>query len=998
MDGADPATPDSPIQNSNMLSRLTHAAIAFAVTVVVYQIYVLLAVPFLEPALAGVAETSGAIDAQHAQAGPVPHKHRELLSAYFSPGHWTLAKPPKTFEYDQLMIVLDDYRPSDDGKLRVNKCVLIFFPQARLRGEAPPRNAVILEAPHGAVLQMDDGFRPGLGGLGRLQWGQLVGKITVRSKMRARGPEDDLLLTTRDVHITEDLIRTEAKVSMRLGPHEGHGRVMEIRLVADQQKDAVGNRFNFGGIDSLEILYDVDARLVPGSAGLPGESKSHQAAAPLHVASEGRFRFDIARSEASFKKRVRVSQLHAEGVHDQLRCEELTLFMASVPEEGRTSETRLQAGSIMAVGTAQAPVVLDAPSRQATARCERMWLELGSRRITLDGSDEVMLTYQGTEIHAPMVWYQAPASDSAHRVGTLAAKGNGWILARSGDSPSSQPMELRWTKELQLVRSEGRPILFVRGRPRLQLVGLGRLWADELEVTLRERAADGSEADLLPSDIVPHRVVATGGIAIDSSQLSGSVANKLEVFLEYAPSTAIVSPTDDGNSGTSKNRLGRSVGERGRSYHIDGQELKVQLTVRDQQLEVTSIDVHGNVSFRETASTRAAPQEPLDVRATYLRVEHADMPSAEITIRGKPATATAAGMSIQAEQLVLNRGTGRARVPSPGVMNLLVDRDLTGRPLAPGQLMTIQWQRAVQVDRDQVTFVGNVNVDLGEGSLSTDRLTARFSAPVLSSGAGRQQRPQLTQLECSGGAFAQFSQRDAGGLKSVQSVYLEESMVVNQKTGKITGNGGGWLESTHLSSGGANLFNNARPRANGGQQLRFLRVDFMRGVEGDLNRRQIAVVGNVKAVYGPVDAWEQKLKKRLRGMPGPDTIWISAERLSVAESPLTRMQQPSGIGPLELSAQENVTIEGRTGDRGSFTTHSQRATYDQLKTTFVLEGDGRQPATLTHQQYVGAPPSETAARKITYNHATGDAKVEELKSAGWKQIDIGQNPRGQQPR
>ena len=35
-----------------MFTRLTHAAIAFALTVGVYQLYVLMAVPILEPALA----------------------------------------------------------------------------------------------------------------------------------------------------------------------------------------------------------------------------------------------------------------------------------------------------------------------------------------------------------------------------------------------------------------------------------------------------------------------------------------------------------------------------------------------------------------------------------------------------------------------------------------------------------------------------------------------------------------------------------------------------------------------------------------------------------------------------------------------------------------------------------------------------------------------------------------------------------------------------------
>jgi hypothetical protein len=111
------------------------------------------------------------------------------------------------------------------------------------------------------------------------------------------------------------------------------------------------------------------------------------------------------------------------------------------------------------------------------------------------------------------------------------------------------------------------------------------------------------------------------------------------------------------------------------------------------------------------------------------------------------------------------------------------------------------------------------------------------------------------------------------------------------------------------------------------------------------------------------------------------------------------MQQAAGIGPLELSAEGDVIIEGRVGERGSFTTTSERATYDQLKTMFVLEGNGRQPATLTHEQYAGAPPSETAARKITYVHATGEVKVEGVVRGGWNQVfDVGQKPGGAQAR
>jgi len=980
-----------------MLLRLTHAAIAFAVTVVFYQAYVLLAVPLLEPAIDVVNSAEEKV-ADHPRE--VPHRYRDLLATYFPPGHWTLTDPPKTFEDGKVMILLDNYRSSDDGQLRINKCALIFFPNSYVSGEAAPRDAVVLEAPHGAVLQLDEGFRPGLGGIGRVQWGKLLGEITVRSDMHEPGPQDDLMLTTRDLDLREDLIRTEAEVNMRLGPHQGHGRVMEIRMV-DVEGGSSANRFSSGSIESLEILNDVQASLVPGGAQIFGEGNREAPSSPVQVTCQGRFCFHFAHSRALFEEQVKVEQVHSTGERDRLLCDELNLFLATDPMLKTAGEGKLRPGSIQALGTATAPVVLDVQSQQATARCKKMWLELQSRRVTFDGDDEVMLTYQGSEIHAPMIRYQAPAPDSSQRVGALLASGNGWIRVRDkringNGASSSDSMEIRWTKELRLHRREGQPILSVRGRPRLDMVGLGRLWAaDDLDVYLRESAIDGSEATALPSEVVPERIVARGDIRIVSSQLQGKV-NQLDVLIEYAPSNLVLGNPAGNPPGQSLFSHGPSG--RSRSYNIDGQRLQMLLTVRDSRPEVTSIDVDGNVDFRETASIQATPQEPLVVRADHLRIESADTPSAKIALQGKPATVTAAGMSIRAETLELNRGTSHVLIDSPGQLELPVNRDLSGKSLATKQQMTIQWQGGMELNQDRVTFSKGVVVEAGEGRLQTEQLTAQFSAPILFDGAAPQQRAQLAQLECSGGAYAQFSQRDATGLTSVQTIKLDDTLVVNQHTGEVRGVGGGWLESIHLSSG-TNLLGREQQPSHRAQRLQFLRVDFLDGVEGNMNRRKIAVKGNVETVYGPVDSWEAKLKKSVRGRPKPGTTWISSQKLAVAENPMARMQQAAGIGPLELSAEGDVIIEGRVGERGSFTTTSERATYDQLKTMFVLEGNGRQPATLTHEQYAGAPPSETAARKITYVHVTGEVKVEGVVRGGWNQVfDVGQKPGGAQAR
>ncbi len=993
-----------------MFTRLMHAAIAFAVTVAVYQAYVLLAVPFLEPAASGERQEPTASTATR-KPYATPHRVRKLLSAYFPVGHWTRAAPPKTLETGSVMIVLDDYEPRDDGQIRVNQCVMLFFPRARVQGEPPPRDAIVLEAPHGAVLQMDEGFRSGLGGLGRIQWGKLVGDIVIRSDMHEPGPHDDLLLTTRDLYMNEDLIRTEEKVEMQVGRHWGRGRVLEMRLVAVESAQAGSAGPQIGAIDSLEILHEVRAQLAPEKMqwlDTPPAGDSEVAPPPIKIASRGRFRFDFANQMASFVDQVQLIQQHASGVRDQLFCDRLNLYLASDEEtvhaDRQESERAVAVGGkphafsglkpamIEALGSDEIQVQLDVPSLEATARCRRMRLEIVSRRATFDSQDEVVLTYQGSEIHAPMIRYQAPPRDSTARIGNLLAAGNGWIRALTGDR-RAQPFEARWTESLRLERIQGRPVMSLHGRPKLDMVGMGRLWADNMEVLLRERKGDGSEADLLPADVVPERIVASGHVAIESAELSGKV-NQLDVAVQYLSSDLVLATADGANASRSRKTFrGPGSGDK-RTYRVVGDELNVELAMRQRRPEVSQIEVTGNVDFRETATNTTA-SEPLVVKADQLRVKDADTPNAEITLQGEAASITASGVTLHANSLRINRGTSRAWIDSPGEMELPLHRDLNGRQLTSPTKLAIRWQNGMELDQDRITFRGRVKARTQDGTLDTEKLVAVLSAPVQFDGATRQGETQLEQIECWEGVRAKFQQRDAGGVTSIQDMTLE-SIAVNQQTGNITGVGPGRLESVHLS-GGSKLGGQVLPsggRNRPSQRLGYLRVDFRRGVRGNLHQRRVEVFGNTKSVYGPVDAWEQKLEISLRGSPGPGTIWITSEQLGIAESPMNRANGSSRLGAVELFAAGNVTIEGPAGERGTFTARAQRATYDQPKTMFVLEGNGQRPATLIHQEFVGAPFSEQSARKLTYIQSTGEVKLEGIVKGEWNQIDLGRQPQG----
>jgi hypothetical protein len=995
-----------------MLTRLTHAAVAFAVMAVLYQAYVLFAVPFIEPPQTHIPRALGGGDTI-ADYTPT-HKHRELLAAYFPANHWTLASPPKSFDNGQAMIVLDDYQPQDDGEVRVNKCAVLFFPSERVPGEAPPRDAVILEAPHGAVIQLDEGFRAGFSGMGRLQWAKLTGDIIVRSDMREPGPQDDLLLKTRDLYMNQDLIRTEAEVEMRLGEHWGKGKVLEIRLVAIERGQASAGP-DIGGIDSMEIVENVAAHLAVQSAGLFAEQahseqaqpeqvdatakKSTTELPPVNITCQGRFKFDFTANLASFVDHVKLQQEYTNGARNQLTCDALNLYLAGDRETvppvvddpskqtsiaGRTrAVSALHAGTIEAHGTELTPVKLSSDTHAATAKCGLMRIELGPQRVTFSGQDEISLTYQGNEIHAPLVQYQAPPKESGYRVGTLLAAGNGWLKAMSMDSQSQQPFYLRWLEGMDLRRVDGRPILSVRGRPRLTMAG-AQLYAEELVLELRERAADGSEDELLPADVVPDRMVALGHVDIQSSQLSGKI-NELAIEVQYLPGGLnLGNPTNGANPAGGPSLLGGGTGG-DRSYTITGDTLNAVATVRDGNMAIRDLDARGDLLFRETALGNAGTQ-PLVVRGRELTVRKADTPAAEISLKGAPASITAQGMSINTVAIQVNRGTSGALIKSPGQLQIPLNRGLMGEPLSNTEVLEINWQGGMNLANDRVTFEGDVVARTSSGHLNTNRLVAVLSQAILFDGAANRDQIQLAQIECWDGAAAQFVQRDSLGTTSVHKMFLQ-SISANQLSGEISGVGPGWLESVHLSTSEptAPAFADVTPHTDfttvaaerPAQHLRFLKIEFTKGVAGSLleRNRHVAVLGNVHAVYGPVDAWEQKLPVIPNGGLAPNTIYIESQRLQVAQSPNSRLDPSSRYGSAELMAEERVTIEGSAGKEGAFFINAHRAKYDQQKAKFMVEGDGVVPAKLTREKFPGGPRDEQSFNSFEYYQNTGEWKA-----------------------
>ncbi len=121
-------------------------------------------------------------------------------------------------------------------------------------------------------------------------------------------------------------------------------------------------------------------------------------------------------------------------------------------------------------------------------------------------------------------------------------------------------------------------------------------------------------------------------------------------------------------------------------------------------------------------------------------------------------------------------------------------------------------------------------------------------------------------------------------------------------------------------------------------------------------------------IYGPVLSWNETLSTDapLRN----NDVLLSCDQLTVAQGTLPTAGQPM----LDLLAQGNTYVEGQT-----FTARGDRVSYAQSKELLVLEGTGRTDAVLSHQTRIGAPRSETAARKILYWTRTGRVEIDDAR-------------------
>ncbi|MDY0166206.1 MAG: hypothetical protein RBS80_06655 [Thermoguttaceae bacterium] len=545
------------------MPRITRIAVSFFAVLAAYWAYGLVVVPLVEPTASRRAEVESRAE-QRRIAGTIDRRVA-ALAELFPPNSWAL-KNPKILESDQFQLLMQDYRNRGDGRLELRPCAIILTPDGPAEDEEQRRRrAIVLEAPEGAVLEFDRPLDLRRAEMGQIVGGQLQGRITIRSQGESPGPEDDLLIVTRDVEMTPNNIFTPHAVDFRLGPHHGRGRELRIRLL--EGKPVTGQPTpNVAGIELIELrkverlylqLGEVAADQGGGSTNAPpGGFLAGQADLPVEITCEGPFRFDVPGKVASFEDRVRVLRLNPESRDDQLDCDRLAVYFIDrdppketasrdgttlVPTSQRASDASLDLVPQRIEATGD-PVTVSAPGRGVEARGQLLRYNLINGQIMLGDDREAMLRQHENEIRARRLVYQPGKPGRSAR---MSATGPGWLRGYMADRPD-EPLEVSWKKVVQVAPKDGQQVIRVDGNAWLRFRGVGQLEAETIHFRLDELPAEeGQEQPRLQ----PNSLTASNDVRIRSLQLDASVDKLTVLFSELPPSAGTDWQPGSGASG-----------------------------------------------------------------------------------------------------------------------------------------------------------------------------------------------------------------------------------------------------------------------------------------------------------------------------------------------------------------------------------------------------------------------------------------------------------------
>jgi len=981
-----------------MKDQIIRVVGSLGITILATMVYQVVVVPQIEPDLRARQTSATGFDPSNFLG-----QQKRKLAQYFPPRSWQLGST-KVLESNKVMLLMKDFKEVGDNRLELTPLTIIAF-ETEEEPEKWNRPVIVLNA-ESALLEFSE-LNLTFGKIGDLMGGRLSGSVQITRKS-ADDKHEPLNIMTSDVSIARDRIETKKDVQFQIGAHQGSGRHLIVQF-DEAPKGRSSKGPNISGLSVLELLRVDQVVLSSEGHGLLGEVESAAAqttargnqmyaSAPVEIRCQGPFAFDGKQRVATFRDQVQVQRLVAYGVRDQLKSDLLEIHFlnpdeaalateandqAVVPEEGAAGVKKLKMSRLVAVGS---PFEMDAASISAKAQGRQMNYDLIRRRIEVVGKPNAILEKGTQQFQAPSLQYELAANPN--HLGRVWAAGPGSVSGtfnEGNDKPADKGV-IQWGNQLRIEPKNGEYIVSLEGQASVNIDQQGKIEGEQLYVWLR----DATPANEKRQKLLPDRMQGIGRINIETPQLvaqtkeikawfqhdlptttQGVEPNKLPPSNDYVGPSVPVSPVgyQTGKS-ASANPPEQTPPDR---YHLLGEE--IQLVVRlGEKVGLDNATVTGNVQLSEVP-TAGVSVDPFRVRGNVVQLVHATGDHAEIHVTGhqdgKPAVVSGRGIQLFGGQFHVSRREQRIWSDGAGRMTLPLDRDFQGRKLAVPEYFDVEWHGGVQAQHDQLTFHRAVKIIGRHSRLTTAKLTVGLTAPLDFFDLENNKNLSAKTLACSGGVQVFNRTSEQGTLKSIEN-FEGRTLTINQQTGELYAQGPGTAKSVFIGSSSWKLpgqENAANQNSDAG--LSFLRVDFLSHVSGNIHRKDATFHKIDRAIFGPVNSWEEELEPKSPTTMRTSDILLRCDQLTVAQ-----LSQGQGNDSGEIMATGNAEVQGRM-----FHASADKITYTTAKKLLTLRGNGRNDVQLIHQKQIGGSRETIAAGTIEYWPEIPKLKITDGKEA-----------------
>lgn len=697
-------------------------------------------------------------------------RYTELLAPLFpDENDWRRKSPRVIVPNDLSGLFLFKGEPSISANRReitLSACTMVIpSTDETLSEEERFRRGVVIETRDRATVQFRDAFS--LSGVPRFsdfEKGTLLGEVQVRCAMNDPGPEDDFLLTTRDISFTRGQILANNEVFFRYGPHQAEGEGLRIEIAPDRTENgdesnpyrALNREGNVGGGFSVEWislvkLHSLQCEVEAGRFnGGPEEASETEAPEKLNVEirCENGVLFAPNPDEAAqwvgrFMEQVEAVVFHKTEKEDRLTCRNLYLYLVDSELRARLSEiettfdgpkpkrmpsgnlTQLEPVRIKAVRSEEAQANIELPGEQVSAFGDEIVYDIARKRFILRSESEqspVKLTRQTTEVTASALDYTA---DEGNRFGSLLANQSGQLTTMLTDQNSEPtPFQVFWKDGLRIDPDPNDPNLIklaLKGDVRLAWKPFGEIIAKEADFWgfLPPNTENNGLSGGL-SAMRPRSAQFRGAIEMSSDRGICRLREELTIrFQETGPISDSPPETAAASSDGSAGGIGSGsiLGtESDSAFQMDGGRLDLWVRYDPRhRSEVSRMVIRQNIRVVETA---ADGSETLRIEGDDAQIERPESKQAAVELVGRPASFHGHGLDLAGYNIRVDRqknifsvvGRGKLTIQPKGETVGLFGAPSAQTPtegIAPSQPVDVRWSRAMTFDGQTLSFQGD---------------------------------------------------------------------------------------------------------------------------------------------------------------------------------------------------------------------------------------------------------------------------------------------------